>query len=104
MLMEHRYCEHHDFLQLRRENGLEIKAENTIVGKWPLALKLSKGDDGFDEEFEILDDVLAVTTGGMRSQSRKARVKPSTMETGSSISKMGAGTTGSASTRACMSV
>lgn len=55
MLMEHRYCEHHDFLQLRRENGLEIKAENTIVGKWPLALKLSKGDDGFDEEFEILD-------------------------------------------------
>lgn len=43
------------FPRLKLENKLEIKAANTIVERWPLALTLSKGDVGFDEEFETLE-------------------------------------------------
>lgn len=43
------------FPRLKPENKLEIKATNTIIERWPLALKLSKGDVGFDEELETLE-------------------------------------------------
>ena len=52
--MEHRYCEKLGFSQIATMNKLRFKEEHTIVEKWPLALKLKKGDDGFDEEFETL--------------------------------------------------
>jgi hypothetical protein len=55
MLIASRYAEHYGFARLALENKLKIKADDTIVEKWPMALKLSKGHIGFDEEFERLD-------------------------------------------------
>lgn len=49
-----RYCKRFRFAQLAARNKLIIKDENTIVKKWPLALKLKKGDAGFDDEFAML--------------------------------------------------
>jgi len=49
-------------------------------------------------EVDNAREALAVTGGGMREQSRKARVKPSTMERGSSMWIEGDGTKGRAST------
>jgi len=46
------------------------------------------GDD------EIDGDALAVTAGGMRLHKRYVRVKPSTIDSGSSSSAEGAGTAG----------
>ena len=54
-MVEFRYHEHFGFSRLALENKLRIKAENTIVEKWPLALRLRKGDVAFDEEFETLN-------------------------------------------------
>jgi len=54
MLVDDRYCKVFNFSRVASENTLKIKAENTIVEKWPLALKLKQGDVGFDEEFTTL--------------------------------------------------
>jgi hypothetical protein len=42
------------FEWLAHRNKLRVKKKNTIIQKWPLALKLKKGDAGFDEEFNML--------------------------------------------------
>lgn len=54
VLTKTRYCRGFGFAHLAARNKLRIKNENTIVEKWPLTLKLKKGDVGFDEEFAML--------------------------------------------------
>jgi hypothetical protein len=54
ILVKLRYCEIFGFSQLAISNRLRIKAKHTIIEKWPLALKMRKGDAGFDEEFTML--------------------------------------------------
>jgi hypothetical protein len=49
-----RYCKRFGFPLLALMNKLRIKARNTVVEKWPLTLKLKKGDAGFDDEFAML--------------------------------------------------
>ena len=49
-----RYCKRFKFSELAVKNRLRIKAKHSIVEKWSLALKLQKGDAGFDDEFAIL--------------------------------------------------
>lgn len=40
--------------QVGLRNKLRIKSKNTIVEKWHLALRLQKGEAGFDDEFATL--------------------------------------------------
>lgn len=51
-------------------------------------------------ESAIAEDALAVTAEGMKLQRSNARVRPSKIERGSSISRKGAGIEGTMSTRA----
>lgn len=43
-----------DFEKYAREAGLLMKRKNTIVETWPLRLKAKPGDDGAQEEFDLL--------------------------------------------------
>jgi hypothetical protein len=42
------------FAEMSRSIGLMVKAENTIIEKWPMRLKLSLPQPGAQEEFDIL--------------------------------------------------
>ena len=46
--------EHLDFRKVKRETGTEIKSTNTIIEKWPIRLKLRRGQHGSQEEFDSL--------------------------------------------------
>jgi hypothetical protein len=54
MIRTPRYFEACGFAEFAVRNKLKIKAENSIVEKWPMALKLKKGDVDLDHEFEML--------------------------------------------------
>jgi hypothetical protein len=54
MLTARSYEKGFRFKWLALINKLRIKATNTIMQKWPMTLKLEKGDVGFDEEFNML--------------------------------------------------
>jgi hypothetical protein len=42
------------FAEMSRSIDLMVKAENTIIEKWPMRLKLSLPQPGAQEEFDIL--------------------------------------------------
>lgn len=43
-----------DFIQMSVELGVEMKRNNTIVDKWPTQLKLKLGQEGTEEDFDLL--------------------------------------------------
>jgi hypothetical protein len=45
---------HHKFREIERSFKVRMKAEHTLVDKWPLMLKLLPQDDGAKLEFERL--------------------------------------------------
>ena len=54
ILADLRYCDIFGFSKFAASNRMKIKVKNTIVEKWPFALKLAQGDTGFDDEFAML--------------------------------------------------
>lgn len=49
-----RYMADLDFGVIERVFGVAMKVKHTIVEKWPLRLKLRPGQQGAQEEFEML--------------------------------------------------
>jgi len=43
-----------DFDSLGRAAGARVKAENTIVEKWPMRVKRKAGQPGAEEEFRMV--------------------------------------------------
>jgi hypothetical protein len=54
MIIARSYEKGFGFKWLAVVTKLRIKANHTIIQKWPMTLKLKQGDAGFDEEFNML--------------------------------------------------
>ena len=52
MLIEVRYMKVHDFEEIERQSGIKMKSRNTVIEKWPMRLKLRRGQRGAQEEFD----------------------------------------------------
>ncbi|KYG40502.1 hypothetical protein M433DRAFT_116968 [Acidomyces richmondensis BFW] len=48
------YTKVHDFKGIERRSGTRMKSRNTIIEKWPIRLKLRRGQRGAQEEFDAL--------------------------------------------------
>jgi hypothetical protein len=46
--------EEHHFRELEQGSGMSMKTDNTIIPRWPTKLKLRPGQEGAQEEFDIL--------------------------------------------------
>jgi hypothetical protein len=49
-----RYMHLEDFAGMQPRLGLELKADNTVIEKWPTALKMELPQPGAQEEFDVL--------------------------------------------------
>lgn len=81
-----------------------MSKEKRFVRKNPALVVISDVISSVQGEVAITEDVLVVTIGGIKLQSKNARVKPSRKANGSSVSGLGTGMTGIYSTIACINV
>lgn len=47
-----------------RKCGVRMKPQNTIVDKWPMALKLESGQPGAQKEFDLLASTVLLGSEG----------------------------------------
>jgi hypothetical protein len=49
-----RYMRQEKLKEMQSRYGLKVKADNTVIEKWPTALKLKWPQPGAKEEFDVL--------------------------------------------------